>query len=187
MTSLEALQAAIDTMQKVIDVGPIVDRQGELPTPCAAFTVDLLVEHLLDTHNMLITAAGGSPIVSDDALGEHHRVIGEAATSQWAKRGTDGTIDLGGNELPAGFALSLHTLEIYVHAWDLATSLGRPFTPPDPLTDQMWSFANDFITDDVRGDTENAPYARPVEPDETHTKIERLIAHTGRDPRPPTG
>lgn len=185
MTPGEALQASITTMQEVIDRAPIADGQYRGPTPCAAFTVADLAEHIVDTHEFLLGAAGGTPVEPEGTLGERHRALGAASVARWSERGTEGTIDLGGNELPAGFGLSLHTLETYIHAWDLATSLGRPFQPSPALTEHLWDFARSFITADVRGDFDGAPYAEAVEIDETGDLIDRLIAHSGRDPRRP--
>ncbi len=73
-------------------------------------------------------------------------------------------------------------LEAYLHAWDLAAALGRPFRPADELTRRVWPAAQLVITDDVRSDAAGAPYraAFPVGDDES--SVTRLIAHSGRDP-----
>ena len=91
-------------------------------------------------------------------------------------------INLGGNELPAAFGLSLHALETYIHAWDLAKALNRPFLQSAELTRVMTDFAKSFITDDIRGDFVGAPYAPPTRVLDTASEIDHLIAFTGRDP-----
>jgi uncharacterized protein (TIGR03086 family) len=182
MNPQSALHAAIADFQQVIDVAPIPDARHTDPTPCAGFTVEQLGEHMIDTHNLLLTGAGGQPVTRAGALGERHAAVAAAATAQWAGRGTAGTIAIGDNELPAAFVLSLHTLEAYIHGWDLATSLARPFQPSDELTAAMWSFAQDFITDDVRGDSDGAPYRAAVEAPSNASDLQRIIALSGRDP-----
>lgn len=182
MNQLNALESALDTLQQVIDAAPIDNEQGGKPTPCADFTVDDLGTHIIDTHNLLLTGAGGVAIIGDGTLSERNAALTSAAIKQWTQRGTDGTVDLGGNELPASFALSLHTLEAYIHAWDLAQSLGRPFEPSEELTDDMWAFAQDFISDDVRGEAAGGPYGPAIAVGADASVIDRLIAHSGRNP-----
>lgn len=186
MNQLNALESALDTLQQVIDADPIDNNQGSKPTPCADFTVDDLGTHIIDTHNLLLTGAGGDPLTDDGTLSERNSALSTAAIKQWTQRGTDGTVDLGGNALPASFALSLHTLEAYIHAWDLAQSLGRPFKPSDDLTSDMWAFAQDFISDDVRGEAAGVPYGPAVAVGAGASDVERLIAHSGRNPRWPS-
>lgn len=182
MNHLDTLQTAIDTMQQMLDTDPIADSAFQNPTPCAEFTVAQLAEHIIDTHNLLLGTAGGQPVETGETFSQHHSAVAKAATSRWATRGTDGTINLGGNELPAAFGLSLHALETYVHAWDLATALHRPFTPPTELVRAMTDFAESFITDDIRGEFAGAPYAAAAEAPADASDADRLIAFTGRDP-----
>jgi uncharacterized protein (TIGR03086 family) len=183
MNPQQALEAAITELQHVIDAAPLTDERRSGPTPCSAFNVEQLCEHIIDTHNLLLAGAGGEPRTGAGSLSDRHAEIAAAAVTQWATRGTDGTIDLGGNELPAAFGLSLHTLESYIHAWDLARSLNRPFEPPTELTAAMWGFAQASLTDDVRGDTDRAPYLAAVDEPTDATDLDRIIALSGRNPR----
>lgn len=183
MNQHDALQSAIDTLQEVLDAGPVTDAALNDPTPCSEFTVAQLAEHIIDTHQLLLGAVGGPHDQTSGTLSQRHTAITSAAAAQWASRGTDGTIDLGGNELPAAFGLSLHALEAYIHSWDLATALNRPFAPPTELTKAMADFAESFITDDLRGDFDGAPYAAQVEAPAESSDIDRLVAFTGRDPQ----
>ncbi len=182
MSTLDALQDAIDAMQAVIDASPITDPEMAGSTPCSEFNVEQLVDHIMDTHQMLLSAAGGEVPTSTGSWSERHAAVGAASLAQWSSRGTDGTIDLGGNELPGAFALSLHTLETYIHAWDLATSLNRPFVPTEKLTEQMWDFAQTFITDNIRGDFAGAPYGPAVGSEPSADTVDRIIALSGRHP-----
>ena len=177
----QTLDTAIAELQRVIDEHPISPDDGSTPTPCAAFDVDQLLDHIIDTHNLLLGGAGGEPVNATGSISERHRAVAGSAVQQWAERGLDGTIDLGGNTLPATFGISLHALECYVHAWDLARSLDRTFTPPDELTGAMWEFAQGFITDDVRGD-DGMPYGPEVATAADATDLDRIIALAGREP-----
>lgn len=178
----QTLEAAVTELQRVIDTSPIDPDDLHAPTPCDAFSVEQLIDHILDTHNLLLGGAGGEPIDSTGTIGTRHHAVATAAREQWAERGLEGTINLGGNELPAAFGISLHALECYIHAWDLARSLDRTFTPSDELTDAMWDFAQGFITDDVRGDADGMPYRTEVPAPDHATDLERIIALSGRKP-----
>lgn len=178
----QALEAAVTELQRVIDTSPINANEGEAATPCHAFTVNDLIDHILDTHNLLLGGAGGQPIETTGTASTRHKTVAGAALDQWKTRGIDGTINLGGNELPAAFGISLHALECYIHAWDLAQSLDRRFTPPEELTAAMWDFAQSFITDDVRGDADGMPYRAEVSAPDDATGLDRIIALSGRNP-----
>lgn len=182
MNPQQTLQAAIDELQRVIDAAPITAEHGDASTTCSAFTVDQLVRHIIDTHNLLLDGAGGEPLDATGPISTRHAAVATAALKQWDERGLDGTINLGGNELPAAFGISLHALECYIHAWDLARSLNRDFAPSDELTSAMWEFARGFITDDVRGDADGMPYRAEVPAPAGATDLERIIALSGRNP-----
>jgi uncharacterized protein (TIGR03086 family) len=184
MTPHQAFEAAVATAQAVIDQSPITDDDLHRPTPCRDFDVAALGDHLIDTHHFLLTAAGGSAVDAGGSLAERHRAVGAASVERWANRGTDGSVDLGGNELPASFGLSLHTLETYVHGWDLARGLGRAFEPPAELTDVAWEIAQQIVSDDLRGD--DGPYGPAVDVDDGADLVDRIVAHTGRDPHQST-
>jgi uncharacterized protein (TIGR03086 family) len=181
MTTIDTLRDCLDLEQTVLDVGPVTDDRAA-PTPCSAFDTGQLVDHVLSTHRFLIAALGGDPPPTDGDAAELHRALADAALAAWTARGTDGEIELGGNVLPAPFVLSLHVLEAYIHAWDLAVALGRPFGPADELTGRVWEAARLVITDDVRSDAPGAPYRAVHAVGDDESPVARLIAHSGRDP-----
>lgn len=185
MTPNGHLAEAISTLQGVIDAAPITPAEQTRPTPCHDFTVQQLGDHIIDTHNLLLVGAGGTAVDGADTLSDRHAAVAAAALAQWDRRGTEGSIDLGGNSLPAEFGLSLHTLEVYVHAWDLAEGLGRSFDPSADLTSAVWSMAHQIVSDDFRGDA-GAPYGAAVTVADGAPLMERLIAHTGRHPHAAT-
>lgn len=182
MDECTALERSIALTQQVIDSAPITDEDLARRTPCVAFGVDDLLDHIIDTHHLLLGSAGGGIPDEVASIGGRHRAAGEASVTAWRARGTEGTIDLGGNELPATFGLSLHVLEAYVHAWDLAAALSRDFAPDDDLTAAVATAAQMVISDGMRGDAEGMPYGSAVDL-ESASAIDRLVAFAGRDPR----
>jgi uncharacterized protein (TIGR03086 family) len=172
VNDLEALTEALSIVQALIDGPPLPTRH---PTPCTEFDVAALVEHIDWTHGLLLDAICGS-----DQRDDAHSVVSTAALAAWTERGTDGSISIGGNELPAAFGLSLHVLETYVHGWDLAMALGRPFTPSPGLTERARAAAATIITDEARGP--DRPYGPAVHVAAGADAVAQLIAFTGRDP-----
>jgi uncharacterized protein (TIGR03086 family) len=173
VNDLEALAEALSIVQQSIDSQPL---PGGHPTPCTEFGVAALVEHINWTHGLLLEAIGGDAVELEDP----HDHISAAALAAWTARGVDGSISIGGNDLPAAFGLSLHVLETYVHGWDLAAALGRPFTPSTELTERARSAAEMIITDEARGP--DGPYGPAVQVDADADDVAHLIAFTGRDP-----
>ncbi len=67
-------------------------------------------------------------------------------------------------------------LDGLVHGWDLATSTGQPYAPPDALVVEVDAFARRAVDPLRDGDT----FAAAVEPAAAAAPIERLAAFTGR-------
>ncbi len=182
MNPLTALDQSIAITQRVIDAGPITASVLASPTPCEEFDAAQLLDHIVDTHVFLLTAAGGRVELDDESIAAKHASVGAAAVAAWTARGDDGTIDLGGNQLPASFGLSLHALEAFIHGWDLAQSLDRPFEPSDELVSAALVLAREVISDQMRGDFEGAPYGPAVPTVGSADELQLLVAHAGRTP-----
>ena len=181
MTQLEFLQASTALTQQLLESTDFDDATLQRSTPCREFDVAALVEHIIGTHHFLLSAAGGS---ADDAgsIADRHRAVADQSHQTWAVRGTDGTVDLGGHQLPAEFALNLHALEAFVHGWDLATAVGRPFDPAPELVEMAWQTARVVVSDDSRGTEPGAPYGPAVDAGAEASSLDRLMAFCGRTP-----
>lgn len=182
MNHLDTLRRSIELTDAVLGAGPIDEAASSATTACDDFDVTALGDHLIDTHRFLLAAAGGTAQPTGETLAQLHAAVGAAAVGAWERRGTDGTIDVGGNELPADFGLTLHALEAFVHAWDLADALERPFSPDAGLVDAGWDAARTVISDDIRSTEPGAPYAPTVGVRPGDDDLRRLIAFCGRDP-----
>ena len=183
--TIDHLARALALGQRVVDGTDWSDATRSLATPCRNFTVAQLGEHIVDTHNLLLTAAGGDPVPGE--LAAVHAPLAAACVQRWTERGLDGTIGLGGNDLPASFGLALHTLEAYVHAWDLAQAVGGVFESDDALTEVVAGAAQMIVSDDIRGGPFGEPYGAAIDVDSDAGPIDRLVAFTGRSPAQPLG
>ncbi|MGV0849429.1 TIGR03086 family metal-binding protein [Mycolicibacterium phlei] len=150
-------------------------------TPCREFDLAGLTDHLLNSITGLGAMAGaqfgernrGAPVAS--------QVVepGRAALDAWRRRGLDGQVDFHGNAGPARMMVGILALEFLVHAWDYATTVGRPVDAPDSLSDYVLRFAQSVITPQARG---AAGFDDPVDVAADAGALERLIAYTGRRP-----
>ena len=182
MTPLDALSLALDTVGDLIDARPIDPAVLGWPTPCSSYDVAALADHIRDTHVLLTNAAGDTDSEVDDALADVHRVLAQNAVKAWQTRGVDGAVTIAGNELPAAFALALHTVETVVHGWDLGRALDRGFHPADDLVDHVWSLLPLVVSDDARGAQEGAAYLPAVPVPHDAPLLDQVIGFTGRDP-----
>jgi uncharacterized protein (TIGR03086 family) len=148
------------------------------PTPCEDFTAHELLEHLAGSLKNIGTALGADVTDRTDAAPEVRIAeLAQPALEAFARRGVDGTIDMGFAELPATMVAGILNLELLVHAWDFAKASGQDLAVSDVVTDYVEGLALTTISDQVRSGGSFAP-AQPVA--ETAGSLERLIAFTGR-------
>ncbi|WP_308293068.1 TIGR03086 family metal-binding protein [Pseudarthrobacter raffinosi] len=148
------------------------------PTPSEAFTAHELLEHLSGSLRNMGTALGADITDRRDAAPEVRIAeLAQPVLEAFARRGVDGTIDMGFAELPATMVAGILNLELLVHAWDFAKASGQQLAVSDVVTDYVEGLALATISEQVRSGGSFAP-AQPVA--ETAGGLERLIAFTGR-------
>jgi len=178
---LTAAEATLAVCQHVLrGIGP---EQGSAPTPCAKFTVDELVEHLLGSIGSLGAAAGAALPVSGggpvESRGAEERVADAAQVTleAWRERGLEGTVKLGSMEVPAPRASSILAVEFLVHAWDFARATDQTMAASDGLSGYVLELARSLIAPQIRdGDR----FAAEVAPGPDANNLELLVAFTGR-------
>ncbi|MCZ4102255.1 MULTISPECIES: TIGR03086 family metal-binding protein [Streptomyces] len=174
-------------------VASVTDDQLPLPTPCRAWTVAALVDHLIDDLEQFTKrAGGGTPTAGESGQGtgsgraEAFSDGSAALLGTWARAGDlTGTIELPGmGEVPARFPVDQQITEFAVHAWDLAKALGRPVTLDPEVGEAALGWARGALRPEFRGE-EGGPEAfgpevtaRPDAP-----VYDRLAAFFGRDPQ----
>lgn len=184
MKTLELLLASTTLTQELLDRTHLDDDTVNRGTPCRDFNVADLVEHVIETHRLLLSAAGGHPDTTDagGTPGGRHRTVADQSLRTWEERGTEGTVELGGQSLPADFVLGLQAFEAFVHGWDLATALDLRFDPTPDVVEAAWGAARMIVSDDNRGTGPGAPYGPAVPCPDDASPLEALIAFTGRTP-----
>ena len=201
-------QAATTAGEVIAAVRP---DQLALPTPCAAFDVRALVEHLLAVPRRVAQVGRGGPLTVPDRItgvdeGDWARAWGDAvreAAAVWAADDDllDREVQVPWTRLKGADALAIYANEVLVHAWDLATATGQ--TPvwdvaavevaaaaagaqlPAEGRAARFEEARRGLPDGVPSFPD--PFLAAVEPPADATPIERLVAWNGRDPRPVRG
>jgi uncharacterized protein (TIGR03086 family) len=185
----------------VIDLEPASRRMIELlagvtddelagPTPCAAFTVGDLIDHVDEASQQFAALAGHRPAEpagdhgpADDRFGPgwRERVGGHVAglavawddPAVWQGSTAGGSVELP-NERWGKIALT----ELVVHGWDLARATGQPFDLPDDTLRACLDHVAEFVPEAPFPDL----WGPPVEAAAGAPLLDRIVAITGRTP-----
>lgn len=160
-------------------VGGIRPDQLESPTPCAAFTVRGVLQHMI-TGATLFTGAfrgtdPGAPDLTDVLAGFGPALSGLASAIR-APGALGCTIDAPFGAVSGETFARFVVLDGLVHGWDLALATGQGYHPSDALIAEAQAFAEGALDGLRDGDT----FAAEVAPPCSATPIERLAAYTGR-------
>lgn len=139
------------------------------PTPCSEWDVGQLDDHIVNSvAGMAVMATGGTP---DFGATTHHDDPAAAL-----RREGDALLEAlasGGGAFPEGMAAA----ELAVHAYDLASALGRPTAALDPdIAETGLAFMQASMTDDMRGGAFGPEQPAPADAD----PYQRIAAFAGR-------
>jgi uncharacterized protein (TIGR03086 family) len=147
-------------------------------TVCTEFDVAQLADHLIGNVTFLGTAAGADfGQAAGTTLEARVAAATQATLEAWNTRGLDGEVKVGPDEMPAGSALGILSIEFLVHGWDFAQATGQQITVSDELSQHVLGVANKIISPAVRA---GGSFADPVEAGPDAGILDRLIAFTGR-------
>lgn len=174
-------------------VAGVRDDQLGAPTPCAEATVGDLLDHV-DGCCLAFGAAaakatpgsgGHGPSADASRLEPDWRTRIPARLAALAQAWRDeaawhGTTRVAGLELPGEVAGRAALNEIVVHGWDIAVATGQAFDCEPELVQG----ADVFVGEAVRLNPEGLPglFGPPVPVPDGAPPLDRLVAHTGRDP-----
>jgi uncharacterized protein (TIGR03086 family) len=158
------------------------------PTPCPDFTVEHLVEHLVNG----LAWYGGLPVggdtdprnVSGPDVGEvgYGPAFASAAASvrtNWTQAGLATSYAMPFGAVTGEGITEFQVVEVLVHAWDLAVATGQPARPADELAERALEVARRLPEDALR---EPGMMAEPVSVPESAPALDRLVAFLGRRP-----
>jgi uncharacterized protein (TIGR03086 family) len=186
----QALDGAISSTRPIAE--GTTPAQLDRPTPCTAWDARALLNHIVGTlwlaHALLTDTPppyglqpGGLPdtdLVGDDPIAAYT----EGADAARAAASTNGALDASHptplGEMPGAGLAGFASLDLVVHGWDLAQATGQSASFDEELVGHCFGFAQQVITDQMRGPLIGSPV--PV-PDAAPT-IERLVGFMGRHP-----
>jgi uncharacterized protein (TIGR03086 family) len=170
------------------------DDQLDGPTPCPAYSVGDLLDHIGGFALAFRAAAEkdmgditGRPPVPDGAkleAGWRDRIGRDldALAGAWdAPEAWDGMTRVGGIDLPGASAGAFALDEIVVHGWDLARATDQPYACDDDALQVVHALAEGFAAPEMAASREGL-FGPVVVVDERAPMLPRVIGLTGRDP-----
>ncbi len=160
--------------QLVTLVGQVDDASAGAPTPCRDWTVDDLVDHVVEGTRNFARGVRGEDV--DWSAATPH-VEGDRAAAMRAAADDLLAAWAAADESSEGPPPQWQCSELAVHTWDLATALGRPTADLDPtVAEQGLAFMSQGLTDDNRGEAFGPEQPAPDDAD----AYERVAAFAGR-------
>ena len=168
-----------------------------LPTPCSAWNLRDLLAHMTAQHRGFAAAArghGADPAawnadalvdaVTRDPSGTYaaaaHDVL-EAFAADGVDEAPFALPEFGPDAVaPGATAMGFHFVDYVVHGWDVAVTIGTPFTLPDDVLDAVLPIAMDVPDGDFRS-APASPFGRAVQASAGGT-LDRVLRHLGRAP-----
>lgn len=181
------LNAAIDQMTTLI--GQADRSDAGKPTPCSEFDVAGLVGHIqaVARRGATILTTGtfeGTPTQIDSADWPADWADGVAqfrqAMNDDASLARQVTVPWG--RVPGAGMLGMYAAELIVHGWDLASATGAADSLNSALAEAVLPVYQQVLPAELRGG--EMPFAPVVEVSDDAGAYERLVAWSGRDPRP---
>lgn len=181
-----AILASVDVVNAIVS--------DDLPrlTPCTGWDLADLLAHMTVQHRGFAAAArgGGQDLAlwdpasvrdTQDPVGEYasaaHDVLDAFAT---ADPECQFSLPELGTSVAAEVAIGFHLVDYVAHGWDVAASLGIPFTPPDDVVAAALPVTLAVPDGDFRN-MPNAPFG-PAQTGYSATDFDLLLRHLGRDP-----
>jgi uncharacterized protein (TIGR03086 family) len=166
-------------------LGAVGDDDLAAPTPCTAWDLRTLLDHLGDSIDVLTelvvthrTAAVAAYRREEDPVAAvRRRAMGLIGACTSAGR-ADALYEIGDRNLPAGAAAGIGAIELTVHGWDIARACGIERPVPDPLAETLWELAAVVVPEDARW----PEFGVPAAVERPSSASDRLIAYLGRRP-----
>jgi len=175
-------------------VGGIPDELLDAPTPCPAYTLGDLVDHVGGAALAFTGAAtkdqgdatsqGPSGDASRLSDGWRTRIPRDLAALADAWRDPDawtGMTKTGGVELPGEVAGLVALDELVVHGWDVARAMGRTYDCDAPSLEAVHAFVSQF-SEPGQEEARAGLFGPVVDVPEDAPLVDRVIGLTGRDP-----
>jgi uncharacterized protein (TIGR03086 family) len=175
-------------------VGRVRDEDLRKPTPCPAYTLGDLIEHV-GGFALAFTAAArkergelteGAPPGDAARLGDRWREriardLGSLAEAWRDPSAWDGMTRIAGMDSPAAMVGLVATDELVVHGWDVARATGQPYSCEPELIAGARQFLEVFASPEAPAGPE-VPFGPSLTVPPGTAALDELVALAGRDP-----
>jgi uncharacterized protein (TIGR03086 family) len=169
---------------------PGADGRREAATPCEAWNVGQLLDHLLHGQELFASGAAGTivgpprgdpPRFAGDDAAAQYEVARQATIAAYSRAGVlAGTVNTLFGPMPAAQFLGIGVCDQLIHGWDLARATTQPSAMPADLAAAAWRLLGGRIPDGNRGPGRNFQAAVPV-PEDASAQ-DKLLGYSGRQP-----
>lgn len=181
--STEALQRAQQVAKGVL--AQVSADQMAQQTPCRAWKVSDLVDHMVGSQHWGVATLKGEPpsqsgegASQGDFAAAYDAAASAAAEAFGADGALDGTVNLGA-EMPASALVGILATDTFTHAWDLAKATGQDTDLDPELAEQLLAASKEAIQPSFRSE-EGAIFGFEQEAPEGASAADRLAAFLGR-------
>jgi uncharacterized protein (TIGR03086 family) len=163
----------------------IAPESMDAPTPCAGWSLRMLLSHTCESLEALTEAFGcgavglwPAPAVAPGAeiasvRARCGRLLAACAVASAGER-----VSVAGYDLTGSVVISAGAVEIAVHGWDIRAAAGHPEPVPAPLAEALLRVVPELVTDGTRDGLFGEPVPVPV----MAAAGDRLVAYLGRRP-----
>jgi uncharacterized protein (TIGR03086 family) len=182
MDGVRQLEEIMPLLVALVD--NISDEQLGAPTPCAAFTVTSLLEHMIGGASAFAPAFRGEPpsaAPSDPAAPVKERwraAMADLMSAMNAAGAQERTIASPFGDVSGATFARYVAFDGLIHGWDLATATGQPYAPAEDVVQEIDAFARQLIKPAMRDGT---TFAAETLPPAGASVLERLVAFSGRE------
>jgi uncharacterized protein (TIGR03086 family) len=185
----------IDLDRRAVELSAAIVAQAELadlgrPTPCGAWTLRELLDHMITQHYGFAAASSGQgsdlrvwqAVHPDDPIADY-AAAARHVIAAFARPATPGRSfelpEISPTAFPAAQAISFHFVDYVVHGWDVARSLDVPFELSTDLAEAALVVAR-RVPDGENRLGENAAFRPSVPSLPDGTALDQVLAALGR-------
>jgi uncharacterized protein (TIGR03086 family) len=181
------LDESIASTGKIV-AGVRPDQLGD-STPCDAWDVRALLNHVIGVAEAFSHVGNGTPINPPDPntdyfVGDDYAAAYHSATSRllaaWRKPGVlDATITLPFGDAPGSLGATINFIDVLVHGWDAARATGQDATLAPHLAEPALDLSRGIMNEQLR---QSGAFGPEVAVAENAPAGDRLVAFLGRTP-----
>ncbi|MGI9601030.1 MAG: TIGR03086 family metal-binding protein [Acidimicrobiales bacterium] len=160
--------------------------QLDADTPCAAWDVSELINHIVGGQHFFLAGMTGTPPTGGDtdyAAGDYVAAFDEATGAALAAFAEEGalqrTVSLPFGDMPGMAVMGLASTDTFQHGWDLAKATGQSTDLAPELAGSLLQQSKMAIQDSFRG-PEGAPFGPEQSCADDACKADQLAAFLGR-------